>query len=42
MRYLVEHFPAAIYNLPPEPHHSFQQRKAPNSDGRHDPLPVLR
>ena len=27
MHYLVEHFPAAIYNLPPVPHHSFQQRK---------------
>jgi branched-chain amino acid transport system substrate-binding protein len=27
MHYLVEHFPAAIYNLPPVPHHSFQQRE---------------
>jgi CBS domain-containing protein len=27
MRYLVEHFPATIYNLPPEPHHSTQRRE---------------
>jgi signal-transduction protein with cAMP-binding, CBS, and nucleotidyltransferase domain len=27
MHYLVEHFPAVIYNLPPEPHHSTQQRE---------------
>ena len=27
MHYLVEHFPAVIYNLPPVPHHSFQQRE---------------
>lgn len=27
MHYLVEHFPAVIYNLPPEPHHSIQQRE---------------
>ncbi len=27
MRYLVEHFPAVIYNLPPEPHHATQQRE---------------
>ena len=27
MHYLVEHFPAVIYNLPPAPHHSFQQRE---------------
>jgi CBS domain-containing protein len=27
MHYLVEHFPAVIYNLPPEPHYSVQQRE---------------
>ena len=27
MHYLVEHFPTMIYNLPPEPHHSTQQRE---------------
>lgn len=27
MHYLVEHFPAVIYNLPPEPHHFTQQRE---------------
>ena len=27
MHYLVEHFPAVIYNLPPEPHHAIQQRE---------------
>ncbi len=27
MRYLVEHFPTTIYNLPPEPHHTTQQRE---------------
>ena len=27
MHYLVEHFPTVIYNLPPEPHHSNQQRE---------------
>jgi predicted transcriptional regulator len=27
MHYLVEHFPTVIYNLPPAPHHSFQQRE---------------
>jgi CBS domain-containing protein len=27
MQYLVEHFPAVIYNLPPEPHHSIHQRE---------------
>lgn len=27
LHYLVEHFPAVIYNLPPEPHHSTQQRE---------------
>ena len=27
MHYLVEHFPAVIYNLPPEPHQSTQQRE---------------
>ena len=27
MHYLVEHFPAVIYNLPPEPHHATQQRE---------------
>ena len=27
MHYLVEHFPAVIYNLPPEPHYSTQQRE---------------
>lgn len=27
LHYLVEHFPAVIYNLPPEPHHTTQQRE---------------
>ena len=27
MHYLVEHFPTVIHNLPPKPHHSYQQRK---------------
>jgi CBS domain-containing protein len=27
MHYLVEHFPAVIYNLPPRPHHSTQERE---------------
>ncbi len=27
LHYLAEHFPAAIYNLPPEPHHTTQQRE---------------
>ncbi len=27
LHYLAEHFPAVIYNLPPEPHHSTQQRE---------------
>jgi CBS domain-containing protein len=27
LHYLVEHFPAVIYNLPPEPHHSTQARE---------------
>ncbi len=27
LRYLVEHFPEAIYNLPPTPHHATQQRE---------------
>ena len=27
LHYLVEHFPTSIYNLPPEPHHSTQQRE---------------
>ncbi len=27
MHYLVEHFPAVIYNLPPEPHHFTQERE---------------
>lgn len=27
LRYLVEHFPATIHNLPPEPHHATQQRE---------------
>jgi predicted transcriptional regulator len=27
LRYLVEHFPSVIYNLPPEPHHATQQRE---------------
>ncbi len=27
MHYLAEHFPAAIYNLPPEPHHTMQERE---------------
>ena len=27
MHYLVEHFPAVIHNLPPEPHHSMRERE---------------
>jgi CBS domain-containing protein len=27
LHYLVEHFPAVIYNLPPEPHQTTQQRE---------------
>jgi CBS domain-containing protein len=27
LHYLAEHFPSVIYNLPPEPHHSTQQRE---------------
>ncbi len=27
LHYLVEHFPAVIYNLPPEPHHATQERE---------------
>ncbi|MCH2126846.1 MAG: CBS domain-containing protein [Pirellulaceae bacterium] len=27
LHYLVEHFPKVIYNLPPEPHHSTEQRE---------------
>ncbi len=27
LHYLVEHFPASIYNLPPEPHHSTEKRE---------------
>jgi CBS domain-containing protein len=27
LHYLADHFPATIYNLPPEPHHSFQMRE---------------
>jgi hypothetical protein len=27
MHYLAEHFPSVIYNLPPEPHHSTQERE---------------
>ena len=27
LHYLVEHFPSVIYNLPPTPHHSTQQRE---------------
>jgi len=27
LRYLVEHFPAVVYNLPPEPHHSMNERE---------------
>ncbi|MEX0977986.1 MAG: CBS domain-containing protein [Pirellulales bacterium] len=27
LHYLAEHFPTVIYNLPPEPHHSTQQRE---------------
>ena len=27
LRYLVEHFPNVVYNLPPDPHHSAQQRE---------------
>lgn len=27
LRYLVEHVPKSVYNLPPRPHHSTQQRE---------------
>lgn len=27
LHYLVEHFPQYVYNLPPVPHHSLQQRE---------------
>jgi len=27
LRYLVEHFPKIVYTLPPEPHHSTQERE---------------
>jgi len=27
LHYLAEHFPEVIYNLPPEPHHTTQQRE---------------
>lgn len=27
LHYLIEHFPAVIYNLPPRPHHFTQQRE---------------
>jgi CBS domain-containing protein len=27
LHYLVEHFPAVIYNLPPQPHYATQQRE---------------
>lgn len=27
LHYLVEHFPAVVYNLPPEPHQATQQRE---------------
>ncbi|MCH7725571.1 MAG: CBS domain-containing protein [Planctomycetes bacterium] len=27
LHYLVEHFPSMVYNLPPAPHHSTQQRE---------------
>jgi predicted transcriptional regulator len=27
LHYLAEHFPTVIYNLPPQPHHSLQQRE---------------
>ena len=27
LHYLVEHFPAVVHNLPPEPHHSTQARE---------------
>ena len=27
LRYLVEHFPEYVYNLPPEPHHTTQERE---------------
>jgi CBS domain-containing protein len=27
LHYLVEHFPATIYNLPPKPHQTMQQRE---------------
>ncbi len=27
VRYLVDHFPDAVYNLPPDPHHATQERE---------------
>ena len=27
LHYLVEHFPSVVYNLPPTPHHTPQQRE---------------
>ena len=27
LHYLVQHFPAVIYNLPPQPHHKTQERE---------------
>lgn len=27
LHYLVEHFPAVVYNLPPEPHHAIHARE---------------
>jgi hypothetical protein len=27
LHYLVEHFPNVVYNLPPTPHHSTQERE---------------
>lgn len=27
LRYLVDHFPGIVYNLPPKPHHSTQHRE---------------
>ena len=27
LHYLVDHFPATVYNLPPEPHHSTEARE---------------
>lgn len=27
IHYMVEHFPAVIYTLPPQPHHSMQERE---------------